>query len=98
VVVKPRKGYGSVNTSVVKSEKDLENLLSNNLVHSCDGPLDMMVESFVEGRMYHVDGLVNDGKVFFWKIQKLVIGFSVSASMIAPTKTSRLLLFGHQLM
>lgn len=28
-----------------------------------DGPLDLMVESFVSGDFYHVDGLVHEGKL-----------------------------------
>ena len=29
----------------------------------CDGPIDMMVESFVTGQMFHVDGFVYKNEV-----------------------------------
>eukprot|EP01126_Amoeba_proteus_P045220 TRINITY_DN5053_c0_g1_i3.p1 TRINITY_DN5053_c0_g1~~TRINITY_DN5053_c0_g1_i3.p1 ORF type:complete len:273 (+),score=50.02 TRINITY_DN5053_c0_g1_i3:698-1516(+) len=61
VVVKPRKGYGSVNTTVIKTKNDLESYLQN-MSASCDSPLEMMVEGFVTGQMYHVDGFVYQGK------------------------------------
>lgn len=63
VVVKPRKGYGSVCTAVIKNEQDLESYLRTDFGSSCDAPLEMMVESFVTGQMYHVDGFVYDGEV-----------------------------------
>jgi hypothetical protein len=65
VVVKPRKGYGSVNTAVIKSQQDLEKYLGANFLSACDAPIDMIVESFVTGHMYHVDGFVYNGEVSF---------------------------------
>ncbi|WP_044642650.1 ATP-grasp domain-containing protein [Risungbinella massiliensis] len=59
VVVKPVDGAGSVNTSVLRSERDLAELLVGGLTSHLE------VETFVEGNMYHVDGLVANGKLAF---------------------------------
>jgi len=65
VVVKPRKGYSSVNTWIINSEADLENLLNSsfNTVNGYDAALDLEVEKFIHGQMYHIDGIVYDGEV-----------------------------------
>jgi len=68
-VVKPRKGYSSVNTTVIKTQEDLEKFLNSgfNTTSGFDGALDLEIESFVEGEMYHIDGMVFDGQVkFVW--------------------------------
>lgn len=59
VVVKPISGAGSVETFVLKNRDDLINMMSPSF------PENMMVESFVDGEIYHVDGMVIDGKVEF---------------------------------
>jgi hypothetical protein len=59
VVVKPRAGSGSVDTTVVRDEAEALALLR-------DGPwYGFLAEEFVPGPMYHVDGLVVDGRVVF---------------------------------
>jgi len=65
IVVKPRKGYSSVNTWIIKNDKDLQTLLSSdsNTVGGFDSALDLDVETFVNGQMYHIDGIVYDGQV-----------------------------------
>jgi len=59
VVVKPIDGAGSMETFVLKNRQDLIQMLSPVF------PENIMVESFVEGEIYHVDGMVIDGKVQF---------------------------------
>jgi len=57
VVIKPRKGYGSVSTSIIKSSDDLSHFLSE-FSPQLDSPLGLDIEKFVEGPMYHIDGVV----------------------------------------
>ncbi|MCY7886617.1 ATP-grasp domain-containing protein [Bacillus spizizenii] len=57
VVVKPIDGSGSVDTKVLKNEKDMMKYLSKGL----DGNVE--VETFVDGDMYHIDGLMIDGHI-----------------------------------
>jgi len=62
VVVKPIRGYGSVNTSVIKNEEEFHKFCVTGFSSALDASIDMMVESFVYGKMYHIDGLFYDGK------------------------------------
>jgi len=92
VVFKPRKGYGSVNTTVIKNEDDLKSVISKNLMQILDSPLEMLVESFVNGQMYHIDGIVHNGEPkLIWPSQyvntvvqfdtnKFIAGFTVSST------------------
>lgn len=58
VVVKPIDGMGGVDTRVIRTEQDLEAIY--------EGIFDnLMVESFVEGSMYTIDGLVHNQELVF---------------------------------
>ncbi|MBB2942689.1 hypothetical protein FB565_002402 [Actinoplanes lutulentus] len=57
VVVKPRLSFGSRGVEVVADEAGLLRLIAER------GLDDMLVESYVPGLVYHVDGLMSDGRV-----------------------------------
>ncbi|MEK8104303.1 hypothetical protein NKG94_02540 [Micromonospora sp. M12] len=57
-MIKPRGGMGSRDTSVVDDEDAVTKLLE-----TIDDPVGFEVEKFVDGEMYHVDSLVQDGSV-----------------------------------
>ncbi|MGB8957254.1 MAG: hypothetical protein WCC10_17920 [Tumebacillaceae bacterium] len=59
VVIKPVDGAGSTMTTVLRSRQDLETVLQNGLQDNLE------VETFVEGQMYHIDGLVLNGTLEF---------------------------------
>ncbi|WP_073154092.1 ATP-grasp domain-containing protein [Seinonella peptonophila] len=59
VVMKPAIGVGSKDTYAIFNDRELETLLMQGL------PANYMVESFVNGDLYHVDGVVADGKLVF---------------------------------
>lgn len=59
LIVKPVDSAGSVGTILIKNKDDLTKLLAKGI------PSNWEVESFVEGEMYHVDGLVYQGKLVF---------------------------------
>jgi biotin carboxylase len=63
VVVKPRDGAGSLGVRVLRDEAELTEFLTEDL--DMYGPYrsNLMVESFVDGPMCHVDGLVVDGEI-----------------------------------
>ncbi len=64
VVVKPRKGYSSINTSVLRSSEDLERFLKKSFGNGIVDPsLDLEVEVFIKGQMYHIDGLVYNNDI-----------------------------------
>lgn len=57
VVVKPVDGMGSRNTEILHSDEDAIRYLEHGLTPGLE------VEEFIEGEMYHVDGLVLDGEL-----------------------------------
>jgi hypothetical protein len=64
VVVKPKLGYSSVNTTILKSEQDMIHFISHSLkLPGIDPIYGLEVEKFVNGPMFHIDGIVLDGKV-----------------------------------
>jgi len=64
VVVKPKLGYSSVNTTILRSDDDLRCFVSKGLMADGIDPIyGLEVEKFVNGPMFHIDGLVLDNKV-----------------------------------
>lgn len=64
VVVKPRKGYSSINTAVLRSDEDLERFLKKSFGNGIVDPsLDLEVEVFIQGQMYHIDGIVYNNEI-----------------------------------
>lgn len=59
VVIKPIEGAGSMETTILHNDDELEALLTKGL------PPHLEVEAFVKGEMYHVDGFVYDGEIVF---------------------------------
>lgn len=68
LVVKPRRSSGSVGTSIVHTEDELERLLATDQWRGFE------VETFVDGTMYHVDGLIIDSKVVFVCVSRYING------------------------
>jgi biotin carboxylase len=61
IVVKPIAGAGSRNTIKISDENDLMEVLNQNL------SFPLLAEDFIDGEMYHIDGLVLNGDiVFIW--------------------------------
>ncbi|MCW2903866.1 MAG: Argininosuccinate lyase [Streptosporangiaceae bacterium] len=59
IVVKPRLGYASTGVRVIRSEDELRNEYARR------DPGDLLLESFVPGPVYHVDGVSAEGEVVF---------------------------------
>ena len=57
VVVKPVDGMGSRNTTVLENDRDTIRYLTKGLEHNLE------VEQFIEGEMYHIDGLILNGEI-----------------------------------
>jgi phosphoribosylaminoimidazole carboxylase (NCAIR synthetase) len=62
IVVKPQNGAGSFNVQVLRRASDLEAFIAKGFTPPLDIRPNMMVESFVTGKTYHIDGLVLDGE------------------------------------
>jgi biotin carboxylase len=64
VVVKPRDSAGSVGLRVLRTPDEVETLIADPQAWKLSsGQAGMLAEGFVEGRMYHVDGIVLDGRI-----------------------------------
>lgn len=64
VITKPRTGVGSIKTIVIKNQQDLRDYLKSN--YNCHYHSNLMVESFIDGPVYQIDGLYQDGKIYAW--------------------------------
>lgn len=62
VVLKPRRGSASIGIAVLRSEDDLLAALTAGTTDPLRGEPFFMVERFVPGTLYHVDGVVLDGR------------------------------------
>lgn len=73
IVVKPVSGIGSVDTHIIKNSQQLELWYINK-----ENDLDYYIfEEFIEGEMYHIDGLVLDKKLkFCWPSKYLEDGIN----------------------
>jgi biotin carboxylase len=63
IVLKPRDGLSSVGLRIVADEPELLGWLAGGFGDYPAGPKRLLAEAFVPGRMYHVDGFVQDGQV-----------------------------------
>lgn len=64
VVVKPRDSAGSVGVRVLRDTAAMEALIADPEAWRISaGGVGMLAEGFVEGTMYHVDGIVLDGRI-----------------------------------
>ena len=67
VLIKPLASKSSRGISVLRDDQDLYQRLKSGLKRTSEDLINLMVEEFVDGPMYHIDGLVNDGKIcFIW--------------------------------
>lgn len=63
VVIKPALGSGSVEVYILRSRPELEDFLKSGVLGGPDAPPVFQIEEFVSGVLYHVDGVVMDGRV-----------------------------------
>jgi biotin carboxylase len=63
VVVKPRNGGASLGIRIVRTPDELEALLAAGLRPNMESIPDLMVEKYVDGLLYHCDGIVLEGRL-----------------------------------
>lgn len=72
VVVKPRRGAGSIGLAVLRTREELAAWRASMVPAGPDGEPQWLAESFVEGAMCHIDGTVLDGRIAtLWPSQYL---------------------------
>lgn len=61
IIIKPVDGAGTVNVNLIRDEEQLNDFCEKNTVENLD------VETYIDGKLYHVDGLIYEGEVkFIW--------------------------------
>lgn len=76
VVVKPRDGTGSLGVRVLRDATAVRDFLAEDLEMYGPYGSNLMAESFVDGPMCHVDGLVVDGEIQYVYASKYLIALS----------------------
>lgn len=57
IIIKPVNGAGTVNVNLIHNDSELNDFLDKNVIENLD------IESFIDGRMYAVDGLIINGEI-----------------------------------
>jgi hypothetical protein len=88
LIVKQIDGAGSRNVQVLSDMADLQSFLTAGM------PQNFMVEKFVDGIMYHADGIVQDGRLLFSCVSRYLYGClaykqlqSVGSIIVSPHKS-----------
>lgn len=91
VVVKPRRGAASRGVHVLADEADLRAFLLRSAAFSGDRSADLLLERYVSGDFYQVDGYVRDGAIMLcWPSQTtpnldLANGQPLISTMLEPS-------------
>jgi biotin carboxylase len=72
IVVKPLAARGSSNTYVVRDETSLDLLLENGLISATDRVPDILAEEFINGDIYHLDGIIINGGLELTSISRYI--------------------------
>ncbi|MDN3525274.1 ATP-grasp domain-containing protein [Halomonas sabkhae] len=70
MMLKPRYGGGAVDVCKIENQKQLEKILKEIEEQKFYKDLSLVAEEFVEGKMYHVDGLVLHGDIFMQEVSE----------------------------
>ncbi|MFE9848547.1 hypothetical protein ACFYPN_07000 [Streptomyces sp. NPDC005576] len=63
VVVKPRRGGGSMDIDVLRSPDDLPDLLSRHPELGTDDGAHLLAETYLDHELFHIDGVLRGGEV-----------------------------------
>lgn len=63
IVIKPNLGTGSEGVDIFQNQKEVLNYLKKSSLFQENSSINMQVEEFVEGTMYHINGFILNGKV-----------------------------------
>ncbi|MGW5096237.1 ATP-grasp domain-containing protein [Streptomyces nodosus] len=62
IVVKPRRGGGSMGVHVLRDRDDLTSLLAAHRDLGTDDGAQLLAEKYIEHELFHVDGVITDGR------------------------------------
>lgn len=63
LVIKPDLGTGSEDVKIFQTRKEILSYLKKSSKFHTNQPVDMEIEEFVEGKMYHINGFILNGKI-----------------------------------
>lgn len=63
LVIKPDLGTGSEGVNILQTQKEVLSYLKKSPLFLANQHPDMEIEEFVEGRMYHINGFILNGKI-----------------------------------
>ncbi|WEH39575.1 ATP-grasp domain-containing protein [Streptomyces sp. NBC_01218] len=63
IVVKPRRGGGSMDVHVLRGEQDIDPLLASHRDLGTDDGAQLIAEQYIEHELLHVDGIVLGGEI-----------------------------------
>lgn len=72
VIVRPISGRGSAQVSVLRSDTELDEYLASGAIAATDFRPQLFVETFCDGRMFRIDGLVVKGRPAFMQVAKYI--------------------------
>lgn len=69
LIVKPRRGGSSIGVIALRSSKDLEEFTRTYALPSGDEPADLLVECYLEHRLFNIDGIYFNDAPLLWPSQ-----------------------------
>lgn len=92
VVIKPRRDAGSKGINVLKGEKEVLDFIRNSKELSLNKPQNLMIEKYIEGDLYHIDGIYDNGNLISSFISKYLtscLGFKENKPLISVLMDSK---------
>ena len=87
IVIKPRRDAGSRGVTVISTKSELEDHLLEAIYYlSPNNGSNLMVESFIEGELYHVDGIYHENQLISSFVSKYItscLGFKESKPLVS---------------
>ncbi|KOG26960.1 MULTISPECIES: hypothetical protein [Streptomyces] len=92
IVVKPRRGGGSMDVEVLRGPEDLTGLFERNPELGTDDGAHLLAETYLDHELFHIDGVLVDGEVrMVWPSSQgdttcldIVNGLSLRSSLMDP--------------
>lgn len=63
VVIKPDLGTGSEGIAILKNKDDVFLYLKQSSIFQANQPIDMQIEEYINGKMYHINGFILNGEI-----------------------------------
>lgn len=78
VIIKPSFGSSSVGIKIINNEEEmlavLDEIYSSNPVNNADTPTNYHIEKWIDGDLFHTDGVLYEGKLNFITVSKYIQG------------------------